>query len=316
MDRQLSSSLALSMPLSLSIPLCHQLRFNSIAIEASTVEDHNHKENTIGLNYYNRTTSRTSLSLYLLPLGMPQGPFVLELSKKSKSYILAGGNVSATWATAWSATMANVTKTTTNRMIFWYPPDDDEEEDDAENGRRLSPILIVIYITSIIIVDGTNGAQSLTQSWGTRTQVIELHCTYHTTTGIAIRAPLSLHWSQRIKLANSSSSLSDLYNDALQPNHWSRNDTEDDDDHSTEIILLLYEGVTISHGHQIPPPLLLLMHFSIRCTFRSTTIDGIGLPLSNGPPLIGLWRMFTPYMSFHMSWSCLGPSNYNPTVGV
>lgn len=93
---------------------------------------------------------------------MPQGPFVLELSKKSKSYILAGGNVSATWATAWSATMANVTKTTTNRMIFWYPPDDEEEDDDAENGRRLSPILIVIYIASIIIVDGTNGAQSLT----------------------------------------------------------------------------------------------------------------------------------------------------------
>lgn len=92
---------------------------------------------------------------------MPQGPFVLELSKKSKSYILAGGNVSATWATAWSATMANVTKTTTNRMIFWYPPDDEEEEDDAENGRRLSPILIVIYIASIIIVDGSNGAQSL-----------------------------------------------------------------------------------------------------------------------------------------------------------
>lgn len=28
---------------------------------------------------------------------MPQGPLVRELSKKSKSYFLAGGNVRATW---------------------------------------------------------------------------------------------------------------------------------------------------------------------------------------------------------------------------
>lgn len=32
------------------------------------------------------------------PLGIPHGPGVLELSKKSKSYFRAGGKVSATWA--------------------------------------------------------------------------------------------------------------------------------------------------------------------------------------------------------------------------
>lgn len=33
-----------------------------------------------------------------LPFGIPHGPFVLELSKKSKSYFRAGGYVNATWA--------------------------------------------------------------------------------------------------------------------------------------------------------------------------------------------------------------------------
>ena len=33
------------------------------------------------------------------PFGMPHGPLVLELSKKSRSYFLAGGYVKATWAT-------------------------------------------------------------------------------------------------------------------------------------------------------------------------------------------------------------------------
>jgi hypothetical protein len=32
------------------------------------------------------------------PFGIPQGPLVLELSKKSRSYFLAGGYVRATWA--------------------------------------------------------------------------------------------------------------------------------------------------------------------------------------------------------------------------
>lgn len=32
-----------------------------------------------------------------LPFGMPHGPFVRELSKKSKSYFRAGGYVNATW---------------------------------------------------------------------------------------------------------------------------------------------------------------------------------------------------------------------------
>ena len=33
------------------------------------------------------------------PFGIPHGPLVLELSKKSRSYFLAGGYVKATWAT-------------------------------------------------------------------------------------------------------------------------------------------------------------------------------------------------------------------------
>ncbi|KDR16700.1 hypothetical protein L798_09093 [Zootermopsis nevadensis] len=33
-----------------------------------------------------------------LPFGIPHGPLVLELSKKSRSYFLAGGYVKATWA--------------------------------------------------------------------------------------------------------------------------------------------------------------------------------------------------------------------------
>lgn len=39
------------------------------------------------------------LSQFKLPLGMPQGGFVLELSKKSKSYFLAGGKIRATCPT-------------------------------------------------------------------------------------------------------------------------------------------------------------------------------------------------------------------------
>lgn len=46
-----------------------------------------------------------------LPLGMPQGPGVLTVSRKSRSYVRAGGNVSATWLVVLhtrQATTANI----------------------------------------------------------------------------------------------------------------------------------------------------------------------------------------------------------------
>lgn len=39
-------------------------------------------------------------TVFCLPFGMPHGPFVRVLSKKSKSYIRAGGYVNATCALA------------------------------------------------------------------------------------------------------------------------------------------------------------------------------------------------------------------------
>lgn len=73
-----------------------------------------------------------------LPLGIPQGPLVRELSKKSKSYFRAGGNVSATWPDVWSTSTANVATATNNMVVSGTMVPD-------EKGKRLSPILIVIY---------------------------------------------------------------------------------------------------------------------------------------------------------------------------
>ena len=44
------------------------------------------------------------VGLPVLPLGIPQGALVLTLSKKSRSYFLAGGKVRPTWAEAGPAT--------------------------------------------------------------------------------------------------------------------------------------------------------------------------------------------------------------------
>ena len=43
----------------------------------------------------------------VLPLGIPQGGLVLTLSKKSKSYCRAGGNVNATWHVTFCDTITN-----------------------------------------------------------------------------------------------------------------------------------------------------------------------------------------------------------------
>lgn len=80
-----------------------------------------------------------SFVLINLPLGMPQGPFVRELSKKSKSYFLAGGNVRATWPSVWSTSTTNETKATSNMVLVGTIFAD-------ANGKRVSPILIAICI--------------------------------------------------------------------------------------------------------------------------------------------------------------------------
>ena len=52
-----------------------------------------------------------------IPFGMPHGGFVLELSKKSRSYFRAGGYVRATWAVM-VCTVAKTHNVITNLVIF------------------------------------------------------------------------------------------------------------------------------------------------------------------------------------------------------
>lgn len=55
-----------------------------------------------------------------LPLGIPHGAFVLELSKKSRSYFRAGGNVSATCPSEGEATKTTPTKSKIGRDAFIF----------------------------------------------------------------------------------------------------------------------------------------------------------------------------------------------------
>jgi len=62
-------------------------------------------QSIIALNLYNTIFKK------VLPLGIPQGPGVLLVSRKSRSYVRAGGNVRATWLVVLhtrQATTANI----------------------------------------------------------------------------------------------------------------------------------------------------------------------------------------------------------------
>ena len=62
----------------------------------------NHKNfvHLVGLYTYCKMMHRAyNVTKLYSPFGIPHGPLVLELSKKSRSYFLAGGYVKATWAT-------------------------------------------------------------------------------------------------------------------------------------------------------------------------------------------------------------------------
>lgn len=70
-----------------------------------------------------------------LPFGMPQGPFVRELSKKSKLYWRAGGYVSATWQSVNCTYAVIAINAKTNRYLWKLSIaiaaiDDDEDDDD------------------------------------------------------------------------------------------------------------------------------------------------------------------------------------------
>lgn len=53
-----------------------------------------------------------------LPLGMPQGPGVLLVSRKSRSYVRAGGNVRATWLVVLYTRQATMAKTNAQELKF------------------------------------------------------------------------------------------------------------------------------------------------------------------------------------------------------
>lgn len=65
-------------------------------------------------------TSHFNEKEFYSPFGIPQGPLVLELSRKSRSYFLAGGYVRATWPTVTSHDARN-TKNSVRKLyaISW-----------------------------------------------------------------------------------------------------------------------------------------------------------------------------------------------------